>query len=366
MDKLAILGANGFIGTQAVEFFHLQNFYEVVPVVRGNSSLARVARFKLNSQVADANDREKLALAFSGCRYVLHAALGDARSMVNSVEAVYKAAEKAGVEKIVYLSSLAAHGLTPEAGTNESQVLSGKQRFVYNNAKVASEKRLGQLRDGGNVATTILRPGVVYGPRSARWTACLADELIAGTAYLAHNGAGIFNGIYVDNLLEAVRLSLEVRESDRQAFLVSDEEKVTWLEFYERMASALGLDVSTVYRLSDEEVNAGLKPSREDLFNHVRALPFTQSILPLISGPMKSSIKKVLIGNVQGADASGGVSGVTAKVRPTAEILSLQSCRHKVGFEKASRMLGYKPPITFAEGMKRTIAWLEFTGYPIR
>lgn len=365
MDKLAILGANGFIGTQAVEFFHLQNLFEVVPVVRSYGSLARVARFDLSGKIADAADIEALAEAFKGSRFVLHAALGDAQKMISSADAVYSAAEKAGVEKIVYLSSFAVHGLNPVAGTSEEDKLSSKQRFVYSNAKVAAEKKFLKRRDKGSVEIVIFRPGIVYGPRSWRWTAGLANELLAGTAYLVNDGSGICNTIYVDNLLESIRLAFETKAADRQAFLVSDDETVTWLEYYERMTAALKIDPVHIYRLSDEEVNVYIKPSREDVFNHLRALPVTQSILPFVAGGLKTAIKKMIFAQAGSVVSSAEVEPLANKPRPSAEMVALQSCTYKIPHRKAQQVLGYKPLVGFDEGMRRSIAWMAFAGYPV-
>ncbi|MBX9879498.1 MAG: NAD(P)-dependent oxidoreductase [Candidatus Obscuribacterales bacterium] len=365
MDKLAILGANGFIGTQAVEFFYLQNLFEVVPIVRSYGSLARVSRFDLAGKIADAADTEALVEAFKGSRFVLHAALGDAQAMISSADAVYSAAEKAGVEKIVYLSSFAVHGLNPAAGTSEEDKLSKKQRFVYSNAKVATETKLLKRRDKGSVEIVIFRPGIVYGPRSWRWTAGLANELLAGTAYLVNNGNGICNTIYVDNLLESIRLAFGSKSADRQAFLVGDDETVTWLKYYEQMAYALKINPASIYRMSDDEVNACMKPSREDFFNHLRALPVTQSILPFVSGGLKAAIKKMVFAQDASVVSSTNTEQLVNKPRPSAEMVALQLCTYKVPHKKAEQVLGYKPLVSFDEGMRRSIAWLDFAGYPV-
>lgn len=363
MDKLAILGANGFIGTQAVEFFHLQDLFEVRPIVRGFKSLARVARFELDNRIADATDSDALAEAFKGSRYVLHAALGDAQQMISSIDAVYRAAEKAGVEKIVYLSSIAVHGLSPGSGTSEADELSSKQRFVYSNAKVLAESKLLKLREAGSTEVVIFRPGIVYGPRSVRWTAGIADELMAKSAYLANDGKGICNTVYVDNLLSAIGLSLRTKAADKEAFLVGDAETVTWLELYEQIAQALQIDPESIYRLTTQEASDVMKPSRADLFNHIRAMPFTQSVLPFVSGSLKMAVKKMLFDQESGIYPTAVLEA--ARPKPTAEMITLQSCSYKVPHEKAAQILGYKPLVSFAEGMRRSIAWLQFAGYPV-
>src|SRR5258705_363109 len=82
-----------------------------------------------------------------------------------------------------------------------------------------AERTLLALRADSSVELVMLRPGIVYGPRS-RWTAGWADDLLAGRAYLIGDGAGICNAIYVDTLVHAIRLATEAPAAavDGQAF----------------------------------------------------------------------------------------------------------------------------------------------------
>jgi dTDP-D-glucose 4,6-dehydratase len=43
----------------------------------------------------------------------------------------------------------------------------------------------------------------------------------------------------------------------------------------------------------------------------------------------------------------------------------LQTCRYKLPYEKAERLLGYQPSVSFEDGIRRTIGWMEFAGYPV-
>ncbi len=68
MLKVALVGANGFVGSRIVEMFHLGELAEIKPVVRSYSSLARLSKFKLDWQIADARDREALTKGLPGLR----------------------------------------------------------------------------------------------------------------------------------------------------------------------------------------------------------------------------------------------------------------------------------------------------------
>ena len=47
------------------------------------------------------------------------------------------------------------------------------------------------------------------------------------------------------------------------------------------------------------------------------------------------------------------------------EMTELQKCEWKYPNQKAIRCLGYRPHVSFTEGFRRTLSWLEFAGYPI-
>jgi nucleoside-diphosphate-sugar epimerase len=366
MEKIAIIGASGFIGIRAVEIFHLTQLAEVVPVVRSFSSLARMSKFDLDSRVADACDQEALTKALSGCQSALISVSGDARVINGSVDPIYRAARANGLKRLVYLSSASVHGQAPAPGTDESSPLSENQPIPYNRAKVRAENDLLKLAEEGSIEVVILRPGIVFGPRSNLWTAGLANDLLSGRAYLTNNGAGICNSIYVDNLIHAIQLcfSADGNRVDKQAFIVGDEEQVTWLEAYEPIAHALGIDINQVPRLDVPEFS---KTAR-DVVQDLRASTPVQSMLRVMPGRLKRTIKAALFEAVkkeQSITIDGGMRAMSTPI-VTQEMAFLQACAYKLPHTKARNHLNYRAPLTFQEGIARSIAWLEFAGYPVR
>jgi nucleoside-diphosphate-sugar epimerase len=127
--KVAVVGASGFVGSRLLEQFVLNQVAAIAPVVRGPNSLARLARFDLDWRIADACDLTGLAKAFSGCESVVHAVVGDPRIITAAAAVLIPAAVKAGVRRVVYLSTASVHGLTPVPGTNELSPLATNQEF---------------------------------------------------------------------------------------------------------------------------------------------------------------------------------------------------------------------------------------------
>jgi len=359
--KVAILGAGGFIGSRALELFHLTRAFDVRPVVRRPGAMARAARFRLDCRLADVLDRDRLEQAFRGCDAVLHLATGDPRVIVGGVRPVHEAASRAGIRRIVYMSSASVHGQAPEPGTSEDTPLHRRHLLAYNNAKVAAEGEWKRLSQRGGPEVVVLRPAIVFGPRS-RWVASCAEELLAGRAYLVDDGRGICNTIYVDNLLHAVGLALTVPAAAGETFFAGDRERVTWREFYEPIARALGIDPATIPSLDRVP---DLRPGVRDRLKGLKSSGLVQFGLRCAPPRLKRSVKAAIAGWRDGHVAAS--SGATASgPQPTFEMIELQRCQWQLPWSKATATLGYQPIVSSAEGMRRSIAWLRFAGYPVQ
>ena len=361
-SRVAVLGANGFIGSRLVERWHARDHIRVQPVVRDPSALARTARFQIPCRFADAFDSSALMAAFDGCQFVVHAIAGDWRTITETVEPVYRASEKVGAQRIIYLSSASVHGQAPQQGEDERSALSARQPIAYNNAKVRAEQQLIRLRGRGKVEVVILRPGIVYGPRSS-WIGGFADELLTNRAYFVNGASGICNAVYIDNLAHAVERALLVPEADREPFLVSDAEHVTWIEFYRPIANAFGINIEDVISVNWD--GAALEES--DRISNILESSYVQVARPLVPPGLRRALSRRLKGWLEHRSSNSVWDLPTSAPRPTPSLerALLHTCGYKLPISKAVNMLGYAPEVPFKEGMVRSIAWLAFAGYPV-
>jgi nucleoside-diphosphate-sugar epimerase len=351
----AVVGANGFIGSRVVEVLHLERGARVRPVVRRASGLALSARFGIEGRIADAFDTRAMEAALSGCDVVVHAIAGDPRTIVRSVEPVYRAAEAAGCRRLVYLSSAMVHGQAPAPNVDETSPLAQRQVIPYNGAKVRAEKTLFGLRLRGKLEAVALRPGIVFGPRSS-WIGDFADALLAGVAYLVGGGEGLCNAIYVDNLVHAIELAARIEKADGEAFLIGENERMSWRELYRPIVEAFGSDMSAV---ASPEIESAPRPSPKEILDALRLSQPVQSVLESLPQGLRRAIGALW-------SASGALPETPARPRPTIETALLHSSRNVPSFEKARSVLGYEPIVSRSDGIRRTISWLAFAGYPIR
>jgi len=350
MRRVAVLGANGFIGNRTVEMLRASGLFEVRPVVRRASAAALPCRFDLEVHVADGRDSEALVKAFHGCDSVVVAIAGDPATIVNTIDPVVRAARAASVRRLVYLSSASVHGQSPLPGTDESSPLSSRQPLAYNNAKVAAERRLMRLASD-NPEIVVLRPGIVFGPRS-QWVGGWADELLAGEAYTVEGAQGVCNAIYVDDLVRAIVLAIDTADA-RGAYLLGQKEQVAWRDFCEPIAAALGVPFETVPDHSAAEAQPERGPSLRE-----RLRPVIRRVRPFIPAKVRGRVRAAI--HAGRARADGGGRAVSL------ERALLHTARHRPSWDRARTELGYEPLVSFDEGLKRSIAWLAFAGYPVK
>jgi len=358
--KWAVLGASGFIGSRLVECLYLGG-KEVRPIVRQVSSLARAARFQLDWRIASLTDTAALAAAMKGSDILVHCAVGDETVIVQGVAPIYAAAQQAGVRRIIYLSSAAVHGLKPDPSTTEETPLPRNERLLYYRAKIRAEAEWEKARRGGSTELVGLRPSIVFGPRSF-WVPDVVTRALAGSLYLAAGGRGICNTIYVDNLIHAILRAGEASGVDGRYFLLRDREQITWAEFYEPLLKSCGRELSQVPLV--EIPSRFPRPVEDRLINRLRRVSLIKRTLKRTPKVIKRMGKAVLKSLPD--EASRWKSPSRHSLPLSEEIIGLQTCRWLVPYEKAAQELDYQPAVSFAEGMRRSIGWLEFAGYPCR
>lgn len=123
----------------------------------------------------DILDRGSLAALFDGVDVVVHLAFAifggreeTRRVNLEGSRNVFEVAIAAGVERLVYASSVAAYGFHPEnpQPLNEAVPVRGSESFYYSAQKAELEATLDDLLLGSGVDAYVFRPCIVAGPRA--------------------------------------------------------------------------------------------------------------------------------------------------------------------------------------------------------
>jgi UDP-glucose 4-epimerase len=123
----------------------------------------------------DILDRGSLAALFDDADVAVHLAFAifggreqTRRVNLEGSRNVFEAALDAGVERLVYASSVAAYGFHPEnpQPLTEEVPPRGSESFYYSAQKAELEASLDELLVGSDVAAYVFRPCIVAGPRA--------------------------------------------------------------------------------------------------------------------------------------------------------------------------------------------------------
>ena len=361
MTRLAIIGAGGFVGTSLVESLVLGGAPAPTAIVRSYRNLATLCRFGAAVEIrkADAANVSALAHALRDTTAVVNVTTGPPAGIVRSTPTIYQACVQAGVKRLIHVSSAVVYGDVPDAINDDAPPLS-RHWMPYARAKAASEVWLRERLGRGELEITVLRPGVVWGARSPH-TLELARTLSGKRACLVDDGQGIFNGIYISNLVAAIRRAVDAEVPAAGFYNVGDQETVTWYGLFAALGEPLGCDPERIARVTSER----FPWSASAVFDTVQNLPLVNQLYHRVKTHVPDAIKAALRDRLEGGYAYERPA-TTYAARPgvSRELWHLQRVRHKLPMEKFARTFGFVPPVRFDEAIERTLRWLASVGLP--
>jgi dihydroflavonol-4-reductase len=215
-----VTGATGFVGS-AVARALVARGHDVRVLVRANSDRTNLRDLAATPVEGDLTDPASLARAVAGCRTLFHVAAdyriwvpdpaAMLRANVDGTVALMRAAQAAGVERIVYCSSVAALGLTKDGTPADETTPVSEAGIVgiYKKSKYRAEQAvLRMIREDG-LPAVIVNPAAPVGPRDIKPTP--TGRMIADTAagrMPAYVETGL-NIVHVDDVAEGHILALE-------------------------------------------------------------------------------------------------------------------------------------------------------------
>jgi dihydroflavonol-4-reductase len=180
-DKILVTGASGFVGS-AVARKLVEAGFSVRALVRGTSPRAHLAGLGLDFFEGDLRDRKSVERAIAGMRYVFHVA-ADYRlwardpseifaSNVDGTRNLMEEAMRAGVERVIYTSSVATIALrTDGMAADETSPLREDQGIgAYKRSKIAAERLVEAMVAEQGLAAVIVNPSTPIGPGDVRPT----------------------------------------------------------------------------------------------------------------------------------------------------------------------------------------------------
>ncbi len=247
-----VTGGNGFVGRAIVERL-LARGDRVRVVGRGDyPELVAMGVEVVRADLGDPGANPALARAMAGVEVVFHVAakaggLGGSfveyyRNNVTATQRVVRAAEKAGVPKLVFTSSPSVViGDEDLAGADESTPYPARYLHPYPATKALAE-RFVLARTG--LATVAIRPHLVWGLRDPHILPRFLALARAGRLIRIGDGTNMVDITYVENAAEAHLLAADAlgeRSPLRgRAYFIGQERPVNAWEFINELVTRAG------------------------------------------------------------------------------------------------------------------------------
>jgi nucleoside-diphosphate-sugar epimerase len=228
----------------------------------------------------------------------------------------------------------------------------------YARAKAAAENWLRPRMSESRLEVVVLRPGIIWGPRSPH-TLDLANALSRKSAFLVDNGRWVFNGVFIDNLVAAIRASCTSQGAIAGYYNVGDAEHMTWLDFYTALGAFLDCDPRRLPSVSSQRFPWSLGA----VVDYTLSLGPVNALYHRLKSRIPDTLKTAIKSRLGDPHEYGLVAGdYAAAPRIDRELWHLQNVRHKLPINKFTATFE-RPPVSFAEGIAKFKAWFATQGY---
>lgn len=218
--KTLITGASGFIGSAVLRRL-VEDGHTVRALVRPGSDRRNLEGLDVEIVTGDLTDLESLESALTGCAALFHVA-ADYRLWVPVPEIMYRnnldgtrnimtAAARAGVQRIVYTSSVATLGLNADGSPSDETTPVCLEDMIghYKRSKFLAEAEVRRMVEEEGLPAVIVNPSTPVGPRDIKSTPTGKMIIQAAAGKMpAYVDTGL-NFVHVDDVAEGHLLAFK-------------------------------------------------------------------------------------------------------------------------------------------------------------
>ncbi len=325
MKKVLITGATGFIGGNLVKGNLAKGNKVRAMALPGDPGAASLKAKGVEIVEGDVRDYNSIRKAMEGIEIVFHCAAvvtdWAPKSLfeqvtVGGAENMCRAACDVGVSRFVDMSTCDVFGIIEDKIMDESFPLKPWDE-PYPDYKIKSEEIMWRYHKEKGLPVTMVYPCWVFGEGDQTFVPLLADSIIKKELIFWRKDALVWP-TYIDNLVDLLLLISEDPRAVGNGYLVHDGEFTTLQEFCAEIARALGVPPITTH------------------------IPYG---LAYAASWVMELIWRAL--------------GIKTRPLLTTYTVKNLGSRFRFSIEKAEKQLGWKPKISYKEGMATTMKWLK-------
>lgn len=246
--KVLVTGATGFIGSALLKKLDSTGFV-TRPVARTTNAerdIFLVGNIDGSTIWAKALQECSIVIHLAARVHVMHEKAVDSlaefrRVNVEGTLALAQQAAKAGVERFIFLSSIKVNGEQTNIGQCFVPSDAPNPSDAYSISKFEAEEGLRGIAKKTGMGVVIIRPVLVYGPgvkaNFLRMMHCLSRGIPLPLGCIKENRRSL---VFLDNLVDLIITCIDHPYAANQTFLVSDDEDMSTTALLRRMAAAMG------------------------------------------------------------------------------------------------------------------------------
>ena len=248
-NKILITGASGFIGSNLLRRLSSINDNKIRILTRPTSNLSLISDFNFEKFEGDITKYRSLWKAFDDIDIVIHAAaqVGSwggynkfRRTNVDGVKNLLDiAAKNKGIKLFIYISTIAVYGYSYYRDIDEFTPFR-KSSWPYADTKIEAEKILLKYCRDKSLPVVIIRPGDVIGFEST-WLKSPSNLIKSGKMILINEwDNGLMNYIWIDDLIEAIILTIYNPRVIGQSYNITSGRTVTFNRYIKDLCNIYG------------------------------------------------------------------------------------------------------------------------------
>jgi nucleoside-diphosphate-sugar epimerase len=236
-----------------------------------------------------------------------------------------EAARKAGVRRMVHVSSNSPIGVNPRPDHEFDESAPYAPYMSYGKSKMLGEQLVRAANDG-RFETVVIRPPWFYGPGQPPRQALFFSMIKNGKAPIVGPGDNRRSMAYVDNICQGLLLCERVERARGEVYWIADRQPYRMTDI-----------IDTIERVIERDFKVPVAHKRMRL--------------PGIASGVAWLVDKAL----------QSVGLYHQKIHVLSEMNKTIACT--IG--KAERELGYDPKVSLEEGMRRSLAWMLDNGQTV-